>query len=157
MAELLTTISNPIDISTRKAAGPSFSLGILRRLSQRIKQRLSLGIRSIPFEKLSRKYTHPDSRFIDIDGIRVHYCDQGQGPVILLLHGMLSSLHTWDEWAESLKAHYRIIRLDIPGFGLTGYFTSKKCHRDLYIKFLHRLVETLGLEKFDIAGNSLGG
>ncbi|MDM8518157.1 alpha/beta fold hydrolase, partial [Desulfobacterales bacterium HSG16] len=123
----------------------------------RLKKMLTLGVKSVPFHKLLKKYTDEDSRFIEINGTRVHYCDQGEGPVVVLLHGILSSLQTWNDWVESLSGHYRIIRLDMPGFGLTEHFESEPYSKELNIDFLNRFFESLGLEKFDIAGNSIGG
>ena len=80
----------------------------------------SLGMTTIPLDKLKAKYADVNSKIIEIDGMNIHYKDEGQGPTLILLHGVCASLHTWDGWAERLKSHYRIIRLDIPGFGLTG-------------------------------------
>ena len=39
---------------------------------------------------------------------------------IVLLHGTSASLHTWDGWTDALKGQRRVIRVDLPGFGLTG-------------------------------------
>lgn len=91
------------------------------------------------------------------DADMVHYCDQGNGPVLLLLHGFTASLHTWEGWVKALKHKYRIIRLDIVGFGLTGPSKTKTYSRDNWVQFLDRFVNKLGLNKFSIAGNSLGG
>ena len=55
-----------------------------------------------------------------IEGMRVHYRDEGTGPPLVLIHGTSSSLHTWDGWVTRLAAHRRVVRLDLPGFGLTG-------------------------------------
>lgn len=116
----------------------------------------SLGLQPIPVPTLEQRYTNAQSKFIDINGLRVHYRDEGQGEPVLLLHGVLSSLHTWDGWVEELKADYRLIRLDMPGFGLTGppnfeYSVDNSMH------FFKTFVDELGLERFNVAGNSLGG
>ena len=93
----------------------------------------------------------------NIDGKLVHYCDQGKGPVLLLLHGFTASLHTWNGWVNELKTKYRIIRLDIVGFGLTGPSRSKTYSRDDWVQFIDKFVCKLDLDRFSIAGNSLGG
>jgi len=116
----------------------------------------NLGLKSISYRNMLDKYTLPESRFIDINGIKVHYCDQGKGPILLLLHGMLSSLHTWNEWVKILSPHFRIIRIDLPGFGLTKYLSSKP-NLDTYMHFLYQLVQKLNLKDFFITGNSIGG
>lgn len=74
----------------------------------------------IPAEELKAKYTTPSSSFISVDGANLHYRDEGQGPAILLLHGTAASLNTWDGWATELSKSHRVLRLDLPGFGLTG-------------------------------------
>jgi pimeloyl-ACP methyl ester carboxylesterase len=113
---------------------------------------------SIPVKTIEEKYTNSESKFIEVDNMRVHYRDEGTGPVVVLLHGMLSSLHTWDGWTEVLKANYRVVRLDIPGFGLTGpapkgYIYSGRN----VVKSLNTIFDKMGLTKFSLAGSSLGG
>ena len=56
---------------------------------------------------------------------RVYGCTcENSGPksasALVLLHGFGSSLQTWDDWARNLEADHRVIRYDLPGFGLTG-------------------------------------
>jgi len=102
------------------------------------------------------KYTGGESKFIDIDGLKVHYRDEGKGPVLLCLHGIQSSLHTWDGWVKEMKNNYRIIRIDLPGWGFTGP-SNFGYSRDETVKFLRKFVDAMGLKKINIAGNSYGG
>ncbi|GAB4395991.1 MAG: alpha/beta hydrolase [Microscillaceae bacterium] len=90
-------------------------------------------------------------------GMSVHYRDEGQGPALILLHGTAASLHTWDAWTEILKKKYRVIRLDLPAFGLTGPHPARKYQIQDYIAFLRIFTHKLGLNSFHLAGNSLGG
>ena len=71
---------------------------------------------------LIEKYTTRDSRFLVFDDTLIHYRDEGdpQAFPLLLLHGAFSSLHTYNSWTKILKKDFRVIRLDMPGFGLTG-------------------------------------
>ncbi len=118
----------------------------------------SLGMNTIPLSKLKEKYADSESKIIQIDDMNIHYKDEGQGPVLILLHGVCSSLHTWDGWTERLKDRYRIIRLDIPGFGLTGPAPDKSFYQiDAAVKLFEKLTTAMKLEKFSIAGNSMGG
>lgn len=118
----------------------------------------ALGWNTIPVEKLKLKYADAESKIIEIDGIKIHYKDEGQGPVLILLHGVCASLHTWDGWTQRLKDRYRIIRLDIPGFGLTGPIPDKSLYRkDELVRLFEKIVDAMKLEKFSLAGNSLGG
>jgi len=103
------------------------------------------------------KYTNKQSRFMDLNQMMVHYRDEGEGEVILLLHGTFASLHTFDKWTSSLKNKYRVIRLDLPGFGLTGPSKNGKYTVNLYLRFLTKFLDNLGIDKCHIAGSSLGG
>ena len=116
-----------------------------------------LGIREIPLQTLQQKYELPDSRYISINGTSVHYCDQGRGPVVIALHGIVDSLRTWDEWAEKMIPHYRVIRMDIPGFGLTGPVTDGVYSKEMFIHFLDTFMTELKIENCILVGNSLGG
>lgn len=106
---------------------------------------------------LVKKYTYEDSKFIDIYGIRIHYLDRGEGEVVLLLHGVFSSLHTFEHWFDILSENYRVITLDLPGFGLTGPTIDNEYDMDLYIDYVHEFMIKLEVHKFNIIGNSLGG
>ena len=118
----------------------------------------SLGMNTIPIDKLKAKYADTESKILEIDGMNIHYKDEGHGPVLILLHGVCASLHTWDGWTDRLKGHYRIIRLDIPGFGLTGPAPDSSLYQiDEAVKLFEKLVAEMKLEKFYLAGNSLGG
>lgn len=108
-------------------------------------------------EELLEKYTNQYSQFVDIDGHKVHYRDEGKGPVLLLIHGTFSSLHTFDDWTNLLKDKFRIIRLDIPGFGLTGPAPNNKYTIDIFCDFFKKFLDTINITKCSIAGNSLGG
>ncbi len=77
----------------------------------------ALGTQTVPYDQLSKKYTDSNSRYMDVNGLTIHYRDEGEGPPLLLLHGVASSLHTWDDWTDQLKGSYRVIRMDLPGFG----------------------------------------
>ncbi|MCX5850293.1 MAG: alpha/beta hydrolase [Deltaproteobacteria bacterium] len=118
----------------------------------------SLGMNTIPMDKLKAKYADVESKIIEIDGMNIHYKDEGQGPVLILLHGVCASLHTWDGWTERLKGHYRVIRLDIPGFGLTGPAPDPSLYKiDEAVNLFEKIVNEMKLKKFYLAGNSLGG
>lgn len=164
---------------------------------------------------LKERYGAPPSRFLPMDGIEVHWRDEGPGsaasrdsaatppaaqppsaqppsaqspatpqpsaaaprpapapaagatdftpraaadaPAILLLHGTGASLHTWDGWTRRLAPHMRVVRLDLPGFGLTGPHPSGDYSGAATADFLERFADAAGLKRFALAGNSLGG
>ena len=111
----------------------------------------------IPVSNLMSKYATQYSKFIEIDGMNVHYRDQGKGETIILLHGTGASLHTWDKWTDKLKNSYRVIRLDLPAYGLTGPHPENKYSISEYSEFLNSFVNQLKLNDFILSGNSLGG
>jgi len=108
-------------------------------------------------DELKEKYTYETSKFVTIDELDIHYCDEGDGEVILLVHGTFSSLHSFDDWNDILKKQYRVIRLDLPGFGLTGPNASHEYSIDNYSDFLDAFLEKLNIKSCSVAGNSLGG
>lgn len=118
----------------------------------------SMATADIPLETLKQKYTNQYSKFIEIDGTMVHYRDQGSGPPLVLVHGMVSSLHTWDGWQTYIGDKYRIIRFDVPGFGLTGPLANGEYNAATYVRIIDQLLNKLDVkEKITLAGNSLGG
>jgi pimeloyl-ACP methyl ester carboxylesterase len=111
-------------------------------------------------QQLSVRWAQAPSRFVDISGMQVHVRDEGprDDPVpVVLLHGTSASLHTWDGWVDALKVNRRVIRFDLPGFGLTGPNPTGDYSMAAYVKFVAAVMDQLGVKKFDIAGNSLGG
>ncbi len=111
----------------------------------------------IPAERLKAKYSNESSKFISIDGLSVHYRDEGKGFPIILLHGAASSLQTWDGWVKELSPYYRVIRLDLPGYGLTGPSPTKDYSMHWYVKFLDTFLDKINVKNCYLAGNSLGG
>ncbi len=87
----------------------------------------------------------------------VHCRDEGTGPPLMLLHGTGASLHTWEGWASALRGDFRVIRMDLPGFGLTGPNPSGDYTSSAYVDFIQSFAARLGLSSFDLGGNSLGG
>lgn len=113
-----------------------------------------------PPAPLEARWAAPPSRFIDVKGQRVHLRDEGpraDSAPILLIHGTSASLHTWDGWAEPLRKRRRVIRFDLPGFGLTGPNAGGDYSDAAHARFVIDLADALGLGQFVLAGNSLGG
>ncbi len=111
----------------------------------------------IPLEALKEKYVNENSKWIDIEGLNVHYRDEGQGQPVVLVHGTGASLQTFDQWTDTLKKYYRVIRMDIPAFGLTGPNTANDYSIAAYVKFIEDFTKKLGVTDFILGGNSLGG
>jgi pimeloyl-ACP methyl ester carboxylesterase len=115
-------------------------------------------------ESLVLRWAPPPSDFIDLKGQLVHLRDEGprNDPLpIVLVHGTSASLHTWEGWVKGLRAQRRVISFDLPGFGLTGPYAGAYAGRRYsgteYARFVLDLMDALKVQRFVIAGNSLGG
>ena len=116
--------------------------------------------RDIPSATVDAKYSNAQSKFLlTEDGSRIHYRDQGNisGTPIVLIHGAMASLHTWEPWVRILDQKYRIITLDLPAHGLTGQVKSARYGDGAFISAINSVTEHVGIEKFILGGNSMGG
>ena len=114
----------------------------------------------LPVSTLAPRWAPAPSAFIEVGGLNVHYRDEGprDDPApIVLLHGTSSSLHTWDGWAETLRAKRRVVRFDLPGFGLTGPNATGDYSDAAYVGFVLQMLDALKLARVVLGGNSLGG
>ncbi|MEW4448476.1 alpha/beta hydrolase [Qipengyuania sp. JC766] len=106
------------------------------------------------------KYGGPPSQFVTLpDGREVHVRDEGprNAPAIVLLHGSNSDLHTWEPWAEALRNNYRVVRFDQRGHGLTGPAPDRRYDRAAFAADVDAVADALGLGRFVLGGNSMGG
>jgi pimeloyl-ACP methyl ester carboxylesterase len=113
-----------------------------------------------PVEALAERWAPPPSRFVTLQGMSVHLRDEGRidDPLpLLLLHGTSASLHTWDGWVTALAPGRRVLRVDLPGFGLTGPFPHDDYDIERYVDFVIALLDHLEIPAAIIAGNSFGG
>lgn len=140
---------------------------------RRIAGRMALGIvvllvvavgasvrRDLPVEALRATYANADSRFATVEGVPAHFRDRGRGPAVLLLHGSNASLHTWEPWAAGLVADHRVVTVDLPGHGLTGPWppdSARGYTTEDFVAFVDAFARARGLDRFTLAGNSMGG
>ncbi|MGD8327053.1 MAG: alpha/beta hydrolase [Sphingomonadales bacterium] len=115
---------------------------------------------NISHNELKARYATPPSAFLELPGGAVaHYRDRGpkDAPALILLHGSAASLYTWEAWAKELPNDLRVISVDFPGHGLTGATPQNEYWIKGLTDFLEEFIDTLGLEKVALAGNSMGG
>ncbi len=113
-----------------------------------------------PVETLTGRWAPPPSQFVSIEGMQMHLRDEGprtDPQPIVLLHGTSASLHTWDGWTEALKSGRRVIRMDLPGFGLTGPMPDGNYRLSRYVEVVIALLDQLEVSQVVLAGNSFGG
>jgi pimeloyl-ACP methyl ester carboxylesterase len=121
---------------------------------------LLFGHKDIPLDELKTKYANSESFFISVNEMDVHFRDEGiktDSIPIVLIHGTASSLHTFNAWTEKLKNFKRVIRMDIPAFGLTGPFSDNSYSISNYTDFLKDFLNALNIKQCILVGNSLGG
>jgi 2-hydroxymuconate-semialdehyde hydrolase len=104
----------------------------------------------------------PDSisRTLPVMGVDTHFHDAGDGPPLLMLHGSGPGVSAWSNWRPvypALSEHYRVIAPDQIGFNRTQSAGEVKYGRELWTDHALALVDELGIERFDVVGNSMGG
>jgi pimeloyl-ACP methyl ester carboxylesterase len=104
-----------------------------------------------------RKAAGLSKKVIKVDYYSIHYLEGGRGETILLLHGFGANKDNWSRLAESLTEKYHVVAVDLPGFGESSKIKTDSYHIAGQAKRVNRIVETLGLKKFHIGGNSMGG
>ena len=113
--------------------------------------------RDRPAGEVEARWAKPPSRFVVIDGVRMHYRDEGSGPPVVLLHANYASLFMWEPWAAALKDRYRVIRVDLPAHGLTGPEPSGDYSLQRIQRLFELFVDERGLDRFTVVGASIGG
>lgn len=82
---------------------------------------------------------------------------QPDAPAVVLLHGFGASLQTWDVWAEGLAAKHRVVRIDLPGSGLSPPDPAHDYRDERSLQLLMALLDDLGLPRVSLVGHSMGG
>jgi pimeloyl-ACP methyl ester carboxylesterase len=106
-------------------------------------------------------YGGGESRFLTLaSGAVVHVRDTGGSegqPQMILLHGSNASLHTWEPLVARLRTDWRILRIDLPGHGLTGATPTGRYDTEEYIATVDEVATAMGMQRFILGGNSMGG
>lgn len=110
--------------------------------------------------ELENVYGSSKNSYLTALGVKIYYQDTGpaKNPIpILFLHGFGSSSHTWDVWAKDLSSEYRVISVDLPGFGLTGEDPSGIYTDQRSVEIIEAFLKELQIPKVVLVGNSMGG
>ena len=93
---------------------------------------------------------------LEIDGREVNYCELGEGPAILFVHGLGASWQSWLEQMPEFAASHRVVAMDLPGFGYSES-PSEDISIEYYARWTAKLMDILGIESAAVVGNSMGG
>ena len=110
--------------------------------------------------ELEKTYGSSKNAYVSALGVNLHYQDTGSSKnviPILFLHGFGASLQTWETWAQALSEDYRVISVDLPGFGLTGEDPSGIYTDQRSVEVLEAFLKELQIPKVVLVGNSMGG
>jgi pimeloyl-ACP methyl ester carboxylesterase len=112
----------------------------------------------LPRVEIESRYSHGIADFREIQGVRLHVRDEGpaRAPVVILLHGFGASLQSFDAWSRGLP-EYRVIRVDLPGFGLSAVDPTDDYTDTRSLQLLLTLMDSMNIERATLAGHSIGG
>src|SRR3954465_9728727 len=95
-------------------------------------------------------------RRMRIDDREVRYVDAGEGPALVLIHGLGASWQSWLEQVPGVSPAHRVVAMDLPGFGCSE-MPAEDISIEFYAKWTFRLLDALGIESCAVVGNSMGG
>ncbi len=94
-------------------------------------------------------------RTVVVDGQRIAYLESGEGPPVILVHGLGGSMWQWEYQHSALAASHRVITLDLLGSGLSDK-PDIAYHPDQLVEFFRKFMDQLGIERAALVGNSMG-
>jgi pimeloyl-ACP methyl ester carboxylesterase len=117
--------------------------------------------RDVEWEEHRGRLHHAEkSRFVEIEGVRVHYQEAGEAgaPAMLLIHGFCASNFVWNEALVPLsEAGFRVVAPDLIGFGFSGKPGGGEYTIEMQARIIVGLMDALGLERASLVGSSYGG
>jgi len=105
------------------------------------------------------KTTTPQDKYLDLNGLRLHYLDWGNDghQPMLLLHGFMAHAHVWDHFVLGFRSLFHLIVLDQRGHGESEWSKEGAYTIEDHYVDLANFVETLGLRNLILVGHSMGG
>lgn len=109
------------------------------------------------FEDLEPETAEPPGSFLDVDGVRLHYVEAGQGAPVVLIHGLGASTYSFRYTIPELAQRYRVVAFDLKGFGYSARPASGDYSLTAHAKLIAAAMRALGIERAAVVGHSLGG
>ncbi len=104
----------------------------------------------------ARRLVPPCGRFVTIEGVRLHLVEAGEGPAVLMIHGLASQLQSYTYALQArLQQRYRLVIVDRPGCGYSQAGADASLTGQAAV--MSALLRGLGIEKALVVGHSLGG
>lgn len=97
----------------------------------------------------------PESRFLELDGVQVHYVQTGGGPSVVLFHGIGASVFIWRYLIPLLAKNFTVTALDLPGFGRSDEVANYGL--DAQTERIEKILSLLGIDQALLVGSSMGG
>jgi pimeloyl-ACP methyl ester carboxylesterase len=113
----------------------------------------------VPRATLEARYLDNPADLRSVGPWQLHVRQSGppDAPAVVLLHGFGSSLQTWDVWAKGLATTHRVVRIDLPGSGLSPPDPAYDYRDERSLDMLIALMDSLGLQRASLVGHSMGG
>jgi len=116
---------------------------------------MRLGWWNPSYDSVKSRQAGPPSRFEQYGTVNLHIRDEGQGPVVLMIHSSMTNLREWDDWADALRDRYRVIRFDWPPYGLSTD-SAPSTGMPGVVSLIEKVVAARKLSRFSIVATSSG-
>ena len=99
----------------------------------------------------------PSGKLTPVEGGIIHWQKQGNGPALVLVHGLLGNSNNFIELAKTLASRYTVYSVDRPGSGFSSRYKRTSASFEQQSKMIVEWMEKEGIDKASIAGHSMGG
>jgi len=106
---------------------------------------------------MERSFAGLEPRSLDVGTLHMEYLEGGQGEVLVLLHGFGGDKDNWTRVSKYLTPHFRVVIPDLPGFGDSTKDPDAPYTIFAQVDRLHAFLAELGISRFHLGGNSMGG
>jgi pimeloyl-ACP methyl ester carboxylesterase len=109
------------------------------------------------FEDVNPESTDAPGASLDVDGVRIHYVEAGQGEAVVLIHGIGASTYSFRHAIPELAQHFRVIALDLKGFGYSARPAEGDYSLTAHADLVRQVMERLNIARATVLGHSMGG